>query len=75
MARIQMWKTRGPGTKDSPAVQVYDLLLNHIHDLASFTFINSCPGAWGPVPIMEAILNDKLKQRGEKPVQFILTDR
>ena len=74
MARNQMWRTRAPGTKDSPAVQVCDLLLHHLPNLASFTFIDSCAGGGGPIPIMEATLNAKLKQRGEGPVQFILTD-
>lgn len=40
MAWNQMWRTRAPGTKDLLAVQVCGLLLHHLPNLASFTFID-----------------------------------
>lgn len=74
LARIQMWKTEAPGGKGSPAAQVCDLLVDKLPDASSFTFIDSCAGGGGPIPIMEATLNQKLHSKGQGPVQFILTD-
>lgn len=74
MARIQMWKTEAPGGKGSPAAQVCDLLVDNLPDASSFTFIDSCAGGGGPIPIMEATLNQKLRSQGGGPVRFILTD-
>lgn len=59
MAWNQMWRTRAPGTKDLLAVQVCGLLLHHLPNLASFTFIDSFAGSGGPIPIIEATLNAK----------------
>jgi hypothetical protein len=73
MARIQMWKTES-GTEGTPAAQACDLLLDNIPNAQEFTFIDSCAGGGGPIPIMEASLNTKLKAQGFGPVQFVLTD-
>lgn len=74
LARNQMWRTQAPGTKGSPATQVCDLLIEHLPDASSFTFVDSCAGAGGPIPIMEPALNKKLRAKGRGPVRFILTD-
>lgn len=74
LARNQMWKTKPSGTKDCPAAQVCDLLLQHLPDTEGFTFIDSCAGGGGPIPIMEATLNARLAARKQGPVRFILTD-
>ncbi|MCJ1251586.1 hypothetical protein MMC30_008821 [Trapelia coarctata] len=74
LARIQMWKTEAPGGRGSPAAQVCDLLDDNLPDASSFTYIDSCAGGGGPIPIMEATLNQKLRFKGQGPVKFILTD-
>lgn len=74
MARIQMWKTETTSTKGPPAAQVCDLLLDHLPDASSYTFIDSCAGGGGPTPILEANLNAKLHAQGRGPVRFVLTD-
>ncbi|KAH1901220.1 hypothetical protein KXW12_001247 [Aspergillus fumigatus] len=74
LARIQMWKTRIPGTKGSPALQACDILLRYLPDIASYTMVDSCAGGGGPIPIFESTLNAWLAARHEQPVRFILTD-
>lgn len=72
-ALAQMWKTNA-SAKGSPAAQACDLLIENLPDASSFTFIDSCAGAGGPTPQLEARLNEKLAAQGKAPVQFILTD-
>jgi hypothetical protein len=44
-------------------------------DAASrYTFIDSCAGAGGPTPLLEASMNERLKTFGHAPVRFVLTD-
>lgn len=69
-----MWRTKGPGRTSSTAAQACDILVEHLPDPSSFTFIDACAGAGGPTPILEASLNEKLEARGQRPVPFILAD-
>lgn len=54
LARIQMWKTRIPGTKGSPALQACDILLRYLPDIASYTMVDSCAGGGAPSPFSRA---------------------
>jgi hypothetical protein len=38
------------------------------------SFIDSCAGGGGPIPIMEPTLNEKPRAQRLEPVKFILTD-
>jgi hypothetical protein len=73
-ALAQMWRTQGLFRKSSTAAQACDILLEHIPDPSSFTFIDACAGAGGPTPILEPTLNGKLEAQGNPPVNFFLTD-
>lgn len=73
-ALAQMWQTTGANRTSSTAAQACDILLANLPEPSSFTFIDACAGAGGPTPILEEVLNQKLRAQGEKTVRFVLTD-
>jgi hypothetical protein len=73
-ALAQMWQTTGANRTSSTAAQACDVLLENIPNPSSFTFIDACAGAGGPTPILEKVLNQKLRAQGDDTVRFILTD-
>ena len=48
--------------------------MDYLPDASFFTFIDSCAGGGRPTPIMEPILDQKLRAQGRGPVRFVLTD-
>ncbi len=71
-----MWRTEA-SSKGSPATQACNLILSVLGGLAEasqYTLSDSCAGAGGPTPLLEASMNQRLKTADLKPVNFVLTD-
>jgi hypothetical protein len=71
-----MWGTSIAGAK-TPAEQASELLVRTVGGLSSaqgYDFVDSCAGAGGPTPLMEASMNQRLQKAGFSPVRFVLTD-
>ncbi|RAQ55389.1 hypothetical protein AFGD_007477 [Aspergillus flavus] len=79
-AYIQSYLTRvwnlhiPPFSNAPPAGVAADLILGHIKDPDSFTFVDLCAGAGGPTGTLEHVLNEKLRAEGKSAARFVLTD-
>ncbi|KOC13628.1 hypothetical protein AFLA70_114g002930 [Aspergillus flavus AF70] len=79
-AYIQSYLTRvwnlhiPPFSNAPPAGVAADLILGHIKDPDSFTFVDLCAGAGGPTGTLEHVLNAKLRAEGKSAARFVLTD-
>ncbi|PIG89620.1 hypothetical protein AARAC_008945 [Aspergillus arachidicola] len=79
-AYIQSYLTRvwnlhiPPFSKAPPGGVAADLILEHITDPDSFTFVDLCAGAGGPTGTLEHVLNAKLRAEGKSAARFVLTD-
>lgn len=77
LARMQMWRMDGKGARgepSTPAEFACDVMLDHIPNLSDYTLVDPCAGGGGPIPILEPVLNRKLRERGSGPVRFVLSD-
>lgn len=79
-AYIQSYLTRvwnlhiPPFSNAPPAGVAADLILGHIKDPDSFTFVDLCAGAGGPTGTLEHVLSEKLRAEGKSAARFVLTD-
>ncbi|KAF2666766.1 hypothetical protein BT63DRAFT_457722 [Microthyrium microscopicum] len=64
--------------KTSPAEMAASIILEAIGKLdtrdARISIVDFCSGAGGPVPTIERIVNQKRMERGQQPINFMLTD-
>lgn len=71
----QAWRTTTPPLKVPPAHMVATILIDNLGAaLSSYTFIDFCAGGGGPTPYIERVVNAHLRNKGEPPVDFVLTD-
>ncbi|KAK1815300.1 hypothetical protein LTR12_010269 [Friedmanniomyces endolithicus] len=74
------WTKRLPFIqRQSPAELAADAVLSAINSLndvetEEWTVIDFCSGAGGPIPYIEALVNDSRKLEGKKPIPFRLSD-
>ncbi|KND90519.1 hypothetical protein TOPH_04724, partial [Tolypocladium ophioglossoides CBS 100239] len=71
----QAWRTTTPPLKVPPAHMVANILIDNLGAaLSSYMFIDFCAGGGGPTLYIERVVNAHLRDRGEPPVDFVLTD-
>ncbi|KAK5995201.1 hypothetical protein PT974_03599 [Cladobotryum mycophilum] len=79
-ARVQdaltaSWTSKTPLQPQSAASLAASVLIRELgNDLSSYKFIDFCSGGGGPTPSIERVINAKLRERNEEPVDFVLTD-
>ncbi|GIJ92396.1 hypothetical protein Asppvi_011378 [Aspergillus pseudoviridinutans] len=71
----EIWSLHIPGfSKTSPAGVACNIINRNLPDASSFTFVDLCAGAGGPIPVLDSALNKNLQAEGDGPSLFILSD-